>query len=131
MENPKSNGYRKSEPALADMRHSATEVSQSAEHIAGIANLLNEGVGTQENSLETALSAANEIAASLKESANQSESLASSSEQLASSTAEVAASLTQVSGNTSQAASAVSQTATSIKQMGASIQSISGAGQEM
>src|SRR5688572_27937523 len=79
-----------------EMRDTAAEVTTSAERIGDIAGDVTRGVDSQGRSLEGAISSANEMAASIKETALQTESAAASAEELASSTNEIAASIAQV-----------------------------------
>ena len=84
MPTSKNNGHQFSTEQIVEIRDAAVAVSSRASEIAHVSSEVTEGVDGQGRSLESALSITNELAASLKETANQAESLAASSEELAS-----------------------------------------------
>ena len=71
----KGNGHGGATVYTIEMRDTAVEVTNSAAQIGDIAGEVTRGVDTQGRSLEGALSSANQMAASLKETAGQAESL--------------------------------------------------------
>jgi len=108
------------------VRDRALRVTDSANGIARIAEAVSDGADVQIRALDEAVSGVNQMAASLKETASQAESVGTSTEQLVSSVNELSVSLEQVSANMAGLASAADQTATSATETSASIQSVRG-----
>ena len=83
---------------LDQVRSSAAEVATTAEYIARIAAIVTKGADTQNRSLDGSVSTANELSASLKETASQAQSLTVSADELMSTITEVGASIEQITG---------------------------------
>ena len=90
----------------ADVRSRATSAAP-----AGATTAIARGAEIQIAALDAALSGVNQMAASLRETAGQAESVSAAAEELASSVTEVAASIEQVTGNATNLASGSNQTA--------------------
>src|ERR1044072_1000941 len=81
------------------VREQAGQRSDADRALARIANEVTQGAETQTHSLDSAVSLANEMTASLGETTTQAESIAASTEELVSSVNEMAASIEQVGAN--------------------------------
>src|SRR5688572_29280091 len=88
--------------------HSATPKDSTrnvaVEEIRSVIIRINDGLDVQNRTLEEATTETNKMAASLKETAGQAQSVATAAEQIVSSTNEIAASVEQVTANISQVA---------------------------
>ena len=109
----------------------APNVDSPGGDFAHLASRINTGVLEQNHALDAATQETTAMAVSLKETADQAQSLARSSEDTVSAINEIAASIEQVNGNTAEVATAATQTATAIKQIAGSSKAVSETAQEM
>src|SRR5262249_53705050 len=113
------------------MRERAERVTRSATDIARIADAVYEGAETQIRSLDEAFSTVNQMTASLKETAQQAESIGVSPGELAAAPGGLWGRTEQVTGNPASLAAAVAQTATASEQGTAAIQGVTATTGEM
>src|SRR6185369_4353365 len=90
-------------------RRAKSVMAESVHEIAMIAAEIADRADIQKPALLRTTSRASDMAASLKETAEQTESLTSSSQEMSSSVNEIAASIEQVTANTNQIATAATQ----------------------
>ena len=109
----------------------STARTDAVADIRSMLSRIGDGLDLQNRTLEEATSETNKMAASLKETAGQAQSVATATDQIVSSINEVAASVEQVTANVAQVASAATQTTASIKSTAASIQGVTADAQEM
>src|SRR5688572_23674133 len=117
MQKPKPTPSRAKPAAVAASRSSARELNELAARMTA-------GSDVQTRSLDGAVTLADGLLVSLKNTARQAQSLAQSGEETASSVNEMAASIEQVTASGMQVAAAANQTSTAIKQIAAGTQSV-------
>jgi methyl-accepting chemotaxis protein len=115
---------------LSGLRGQAVSLSEHANTIRRIANETEHGTLKQLDFLDKALGSVNEMAASLKHTAERSNAIATSTDEVASSISETAASLEQMEASAAELAMSISQTSTSFEQASASIQNVGALGGE-
>ncbi len=97
-------------------------LTTSAGAIVRISDDVASGAEIQLRALDDAVSAVNEMSASLKETNAQADSIAASAEELVAAINEIGASIEQVTSNTGSLAAPVAQTAAAVQETSASIQ---------
>src|SRR5215213_4358233 len=98
------------------VRQQAVQMADSASEITVTANEVAEGAEVQLRVLERTVAIADEMTASMGETATQLESIATSTEELASSVNESAASIEEVTQNAETLASAINQISAAIEE---------------
>ncbi len=120
-----SNGHRLSSVSEQGIPRVSTREEEPAAHANG------NGSAPQGGTLHSATRQLGELAHSLKNTAQQADSLSGSTEGTVSSINEISASIEQVTANTTHVASAAAETAVAIKQITAGTQTVTATALEM
>src|SRR5689334_1655135 len=116
---------------LEPLRESVESLGSTTRSLSHRSTTLLEQVDAQNRAFDDSLSVANEMTASLKETATQADSLTGSSGDVVSGINELAASIEQATVSATEVATAITQTASSMKQINASMQTVTASSQEM